>query len=179
MKMAGAKAMVGMLLFVVVCVLIAISTATDFWSTFGPIEGEHFSVGLWRSCAYTNGEKVCQAFTEHLRAFMYGARACMVLSCILALVALVCTALIFIAERTKLRMVAVGIMYAGTGLLVLVGTAWFASVYSKDAKRAGVDFSFGYSIILGWVSVPFAIVSGLLIVSQAYFGSQQRYTTLP
>ncbi|XP_070547613.1 peripheral myelin protein 22-like [Ptychodera flava] len=179
MKMAGAKVVIGVSLFVVVCVLIAVSTATDFWTTVGPIEGTTFSTGLWRFCAYGYGEKECEGLGGDLNAFVYGARACMVSACILAFIALVCSVLMFIAERAKLRMVAVGIMYVSTGLLVLVGTTWFAVGYTEEVQQAGGDFAFGYSIIVGWVSVALAKVSGLLIVYQAYYGNQDRYATLP
>ncbi|XP_070547629.1 lens fiber membrane intrinsic protein-like [Ptychodera flava] len=179
-KMAGAKVVIGVSLFVVAYVLIAVSTETDFWTILGPIGGTTFSTGLWRICVYRYGEKECEGLlVGDLRAFVYGARACMVSACILAFIALVCSVLMFIAERTKLRMVAVGIMYVSTGLLVLVGTTWFAVGYTEEVQQAGGDFAFGYSIIVGWVSVALAKVSGLLIVYQAYYGNQDRYAALP
>ncbi|XP_070548293.1 lens fiber membrane intrinsic protein-like [Ptychodera flava] len=56
-----------------------------------------------------------------------------------------------------------GLIFCVTGLLVLIGTSVYAGETKKEYSEVGVDYSFGYSIILGWISIPLGVVAAAML----------------
>ncbi|XP_070548054.1 lens fiber membrane intrinsic protein-like isoform X2 [Ptychodera flava] len=156
----------------VAVIVYIVSVATNYWVVISTATTKSY-YGLWQFCQSVPGLSACTAFpSASLTAYMEATRGLMltavivaVISWILALAGLIGkgTGQSFIKKFTKTFWTINGLIFCATGLLVMIGTTVFAVETNKDYGGRGIDYSFGYSIILGWVSIPLGVIAAALL----------------
>ncbi|XP_070548222.1 peripheral myelin protein 22-like [Ptychodera flava] len=145
----------------VVVLFYIVSTATSHW-----VVTSTTSTGLWESCWGI----VCGPLPDDLlTGYVKAARGLMLLAVIVAGISWILALVALIGKVTgktkhllctKRFLTINALTFCATGLLVLIGT----SVYAVEAmKDCGDDCSFGYSIILAWVSIPLGVVAAAML----------------
>ncbi|XP_070567132.1 peripheral myelin protein 22-like [Ptychodera flava] len=157
---------IGIGLTVVAVLFYIIATATNSWASIDLtllVVRVKNTYGLWKTCSPSdpNGN-TCVSMTG--KGLIAGAitfsRVAMIVSILVAIGALLIPPLVYFKKlKKKFVKVSAGLII-GTAVLVLLGTISFA-VYKVINTLL---YSFGYSIILAWMSVPIAIVGGVLIL---------------
>ncbi|XP_077985188.1 claudin-1-like [Glandiceps talaboti] len=154
---------VGLGVSAVAAVLCIVCTATDSWFVVdGGAQGS-LNAGLWRACVSDNsGTRVCVDIGEkNLDASVYGSRAFMIIACLMYGGALILGLYTVIMKTMNKAKIVSGCAIALAGIFVVIGTLWYGLESQSEVK--GPYFKFGYSIILGWISIPFAIFGGGVI----------------
>ncbi|XP_070548179.1 claudin-11-like [Ptychodera flava] len=159
-----------------VIALYIIGTVTDYWIVTEVLSVET-NYGLWWTCSEALGASFCREIDgEGVKVYVHVARALMISSCIIAGLVLIFVVFTFLRECTESRCLSCvgrigkatrtcsGIIFVFSGLLVAGGTVWYAIEKSKEYDGiAHKNYSFGYSLKIGWVSVPLALIGGCLI----------------
>ncbi|XP_070547895.1 epithelial membrane protein 1-like [Ptychodera flava] len=153
-----------------------VSTATNYWVVISA-RGAKTYYGLWESCCENvYGVSVCATLPDSiLKGYMEAARGLMLTALIVAGIIWILAFVALIGKGTGRAQHSIfkyftkrfwtinGMIFCVTGLLVLIGTSVYAGETNKDLS-GGVDYSFGYSIILGWISIPFGVVAGAMLI---------------
>ncbi|XP_070548034.1 claudin-11-like [Ptychodera flava] len=161
---------------IAVIALYVICTVTDYWIVTEVLSVES-NYGLWRTCSEALGVSFCREIDgEGVKVYVHVARALMISSSVIAGLVLIFVVFAFLRECTGSRCLSCvgrigkacrtcsGIIFVFTGLLVAGGTIWYAIEKSKEYDGiVDKNFSFGYSLIIGWVSVPLALIGGCMI----------------
>ncbi|XP_077985189.1 peripheral myelin protein 22-like [Glandiceps talaboti] len=157
---------VGLVLSAIAAILYIVCTATHYWFVYDVV-GESSNAGLWRRCTTHNYDihECVDLGYQDLKASVYGSRAFMITACSVCVGALILGLYAVIRETVNKAKIVSGCAIALTGLLVLFGTLWYDLKTQKEAT--GLDYKYGYSIILGWIAIPLAIGGGGVI---AYYG---------
>lgn len=133
--------------------------------------------GLWMECVrHSTGVYQCQLYRSQLAlpADLRAARAMMVISCLLAVLAggvavlgMRCTRCAEGSPAKASMAGAGGVSFVAAGLLCLVPVAWSTNSVVMDFYNptlpAGVKYEIGQALYLGFVSSAFTILGGALL----------------
>ncbi|XP_070548152.1 epithelial membrane protein 1-like [Ptychodera flava] len=160
----------------VTVIFYIVSTATNNWVMSESDSGTETYYGLWESCNRSGGARTCEYLhgsdvPGHVRAargLMLTAVIFAGISWILVLVALIGkvteqTDNAFLKCLTTRFWIINGLIFGATVLLVLIGTSVYAAETNKEYCKSGTDHSFGYSIIIGWISIPLGIIAATML----------------
>ncbi|XP_077985791.1 lens fiber membrane intrinsic protein-like [Glandiceps talaboti] len=172
--MSRIQVVVGLAVSAVAAICYIVSTATDYWFVIDLVGGS-LNTGLWRECTTSDsGIHVCVALLkEDLEAFVNCTRVFMVTACLVCVGALILGVYAVITNTVNKVRIVSGCFIALTGIFVLIGTLWYGLKTMIDDHD--LDYKFGYSIILGWVSIPLAVVGGGVIARKM---AADNYETL-
>ncbi|XP_077977490.1 uncharacterized protein LOC144433053 [Glandiceps talaboti] len=164
------KFLAALILTILADTLYIISTATPHWDEYEIQVIDVYratSNGLWIFCSkikigsfFISKESSCAGYTaESTHDVMYFNRFTTVISILLVTLALVVAVLAYLEKLSKAWMKAAAGTIIATAVLVLIGTIWYAVEFKPNDYT-----SFGYSIILAWLSVPLALTGGCLFI---------------
>ncbi|XP_070548028.1 claudin-10-like [Ptychodera flava] len=153
-----------------------VSTATNYWVVISSLGSETY-YGLWKSCFENiHGVRVCATLPDSiLKGYVKAARGLMLTAVIVAGIIWIIALVALIGKGTgqtqhslfkyfTRRFWAInGLIFCVTGLLVLTGTSVYAGETNKEYSDVVIDYSFGYSIILGWVSIPVGVIAAAML----------------
>ncbi|XP_058136704.1 claudin domain-containing protein 2 [Dasypus novemcinctus] len=134
----------GTLLSVLANILMALSTATNYWSRYP--EGHS---GLWQQCHQGN----CSVIPCQTMLAVTG--ACMVLATGSGIVGMAMGLKVLCRRGDALRGQATSATFFLSGLLLLIALTGYTV---KEAWKPDVFFSWSY--FAGWLALPFSILAG-------------------
>ncbi|NP_001161518.1 claudin-like protein isoform X1 [Saccoglossus kowalevskii] len=160
--MASCIPIMGLVLSLAVIAGYICATATDHWIEVPLVST---SAGLWRQCTnYAGVINMCSDLGD-VPAYMHISRGCMIAACIVALLAIILAIVGFIQEIGNTKIKIAGVLIILTASAVATATIWYAIEKATYYDDLNLDYDFGYSIIIGWVSVPLAIVAGSMLLA--------------
>lgn len=165
-KMVSCLPVCGFVFSLVALAAYACATATDYWIKWG--EETYVAKGLWKEtfCLVSGSTSICSALKigiDDQPAYMHIARACMIVAGLVSVVAVLLALVGFVQAFGSTKIKVGGVLMILSASAAATATIWFA--IEEAAERDGTDYEFGYSIIVGWVSVPLAVIGGCLLLT--------------
>ncbi|XP_070547882.1 epithelial membrane protein 2-like [Ptychodera flava] len=166
-------------------IFYTVSVSTDYWLIMKDYHHDNF--GLWRQCDSFDHPKCKGLDRDYRKGYVIGTRTLMMLAVIAAFITwLIALLAVFLKWRktecdspcgrvANILLTINGILFSVTGILVLAAMAWYTAETVREYREEFFKYSFGYSAIIGWVSFPLGIISGLLMAFFFYRMSFQVY----
>ncbi|XP_077993844.1 claudin-11-like [Glandiceps talaboti] len=163
---------IGFVLAAIGVLFYVISTATNTWyerTIYYSAERLHVYTysGLWKTYSDYIEKGVEETITlgmDGVPAYIHLARACMIIACIVGIANLILIFLAYVRKSDPVWIQMAGLTLCLSVGCVLTATLWYGAKVEQYSRMADTDyFSFGYSIILAWVSVPLVVIGGALL----------------
>ncbi|XP_070548068.1 peripheral myelin protein 22-like [Ptychodera flava] len=170
----------GCFVSLVAAVLYVYCTASPYWYRIAEDPEAHG--GLWYECErnFDVDEISCNdILLVGVQAYIHFARAFMIISSLLILCTLWTLVVAHVVKVLSNKLKIAGIVIMTSTVPVLIATVMYWSLKSDEMEKEHLNAEASHAVILGWVSIPIALVGGaLLVVEHKRLLKQQGYLKL-